>query len=416
MIFTPTASEAAVMKRIHQISNADYVIIRVTPTMIGKNIIDANENFRRIFEDAKLVDYVTMANGAANGVSVDATFIMADKTSEFTINMYRVNNSRGDRRFSISKIAEKVRNLEIQIDDLLYIFIVYNDKGCPHVYMIDTTHNIPTDETLRSILGDDEITNALNELRPILCNIVNNGPYPNSKGAGTIAPKDAGDTFEALLGIQTNNDAGADYRGLIELKTKRANTMDTLFSLRPSFEGTPIATIEPNDRYRVSAFAREYGYFSDNHPGMKSLYITIAALPSPRNNQNFHLFVNYDSKRVELIHKEESEDVVTAYWDFESLRHELAHKHPATLWINSTVECEGGEGVTALFNYNSINFSRSPNFTTFLTMIEMGIISYDWRGYTTPEGNYSGKNHGNAWRINKRYKDMLFDSMEELSL
>ncbi|SHF02387.1 MvaI/BcnI family restriction endonuclease [Schwartzia succinivorans] len=416
MIFTPTFSEASVIARIHQFTNADYTIIRVTPTMVAKNNIDANDNFRRIFEDANIVDYSSLNNGAVNKVSIKATFIQFDKTSDFTINMYRVTNNRGDRRFSIEKIAEKVRNHEIEIDDLLYIFIVSDDKDNNHVYMINTTHNVPSDDFLRSILSGDEITNALNELRPILSSIVNNGPYENNKGEGKIADKDVGDTFEFLVGIQTNNFTGADYRGLIEFKTKRSNTLDTLFSLRPCFDGTPIAEIEHIDRNRVSAFTRKYGYFSDAHPEMKSLYITIAAQPSPRNNQNFYLNVNYDTHRVELIHIEENESVVTAFWDFGSLRDELVKKHPSTLWINSVVEREGAEGVKALFKYNKIYFSRSPNFTTFINLIERGIISYDWRGYTTPEGKYSGKNHGNAWRINKRYTNMLFDSMEELSL
>jgi len=416
MIFTPTNTENNVIRRIHKYVNTDYAIIRATPTMIDKNIIDANDNFRRIMEDANLIDYSALNNGATNGVSVIATFIQANKTTDFNLNMYRVNNTRGDRRFSIEKIAEKVRNHEIEFNDLLYFFVALENESTYHVYMINTTHNVPTEGILAEIFGEDEIAHALNELLPTLSHIIHNGPYENCKGEGKIAPKDAGDTFEALVGIETNNDAGADYKGLIEFKTKTANTLDTLFTLRPCFEGTPIATIEPTDRNRVSAFAREYGYFSDKHPDMKSLYITIAAQPSPRNNQNFYLALNYDKKRVELLHIEENGDVVTAFWNFDDLRSELAHKHPSTLWINSTVEREGAEGVTALFKYNSISFSRSPNFTTFLTMIEMGIISYDWRGYTTPEGKYSGKNHGNAWRINKSFKDLLFESLIELDL
>ncbi|KHM51361.1 hypothetical protein NZ47_10940 [Anaerovibrio lipolyticus] len=413
MIFTPTKDENAVISLIHQFINSDYAIIRVTPTMADKNIIDANGNFRRIMEDANLIKYDKLANGKR--ISYPATFIQSNKTTSFKLNMYKASK-RGDRRFSIGDISNKVKNHEIELNDLLYIFITTDCAGEKHIYMINTTHNIPSSNILKETLGEDAISTALEELLPTLRHIIHNGPYENCKGEGKIAPKDAGDTFEALVGIETNNNAGADYKGLIEFKTKRSNTMDTLFTLRPCFEGTPIAEIEPVDRKRVSAFAREYGYESDNHPGMKSLYITIAAQPSPRNNQNFYLAVNYDKKRVELLHIEENKDVLTAFWDFNDLRSELAHKHPSTLWINTTVELEGSNGITALFKYNSISFSRSPNFTTFLTMIEIGAISYDWRGYTTPEGNYSGKNHGNAWRINKSFKDLLFESLIELDL
>ena len=33
---------------------------------------------------------------------------------------------------------------------------------------------------------------------------------------------------------------------------------------------------------------------------------------------------------------------------------------------------------------------------TFLSLIKSGIITYDWRGYTSKTGKYSGKNHGNG--------------------
>ena len=54
--------------------------------------------------------------------------------------------------------------------------------------------------------------------------------------------------------------------------------MDTRFTLRPEFEGTPIASYETEDEKRVSAFARYYGYNSDKHPGCRSLYITVGTL------------------------------------------------------------------------------------------------------------------------------------------
>ena len=68
----------------------------------------------------------------------------------------------------------------------------------------------------------------------------------------------------------------------------------------------------------------------------------------------------------------------------------------------------------AQFKYTEIEFSRAPQFTTFLTLIKDGIITYDWRGYTTKEGKYSGKNHGNAWRIKPSAKSQLFGEIEKV--
>ena len=47
---------------------------------------------------------------------------------------------------------------------------------------------------------------------------------------------------------------------------------------------------------------------------------------------------------------------------------------------------------------------------TFLSLIKSGIITYDWRG------KYSGKNHGNAWRIKPNAKAELFGEIEKVEL
>ena len=62
-----------------------------------------------------------------------------------------------------------------------------------------------------------------------------------------------------------------------------------------------------------------------------------------------------------------------------------------------------------------IEFTRSPQFTAFLSLIKTGAITYHWRGYTTREGRYSGKNHGNAWRIKSSTRAELFGDIELLS-
>lgn len=414
MIFYPHDDEHAVISGIRKYTNDDYALIRLTSTMVVKCIIDANENFRQVVEDAGLADYRQIANGEKK--FIQATFIGREEAKEIELSLYRVNNDRGDRRFSIKGSGQMLKNHELEIGDLLYFFAHKMQDGSYQLFVVNTTHNTPAQDLMQQIFGLDEIDAALDELRPMLTKVLHGGPFENSKGAGKIAPKDAGDTFEYHMGIRTNNDAGADYKGLIEFKTKRAKTMDTLFTLRPTFEETPIADYEKSDRNRVSAFARYYGYESDKHPEMKSLYITIASKKAARNNQGFYLQNNYDERRVEIMHIEDGHDVVAAYWPFADLRRELLHKHPATLWVDTEIVQEGTADRPALFSYKQVSFSRSPQFTTFLNLIDEGRISYDWRGYTTPEGKYQGKNHGNAWRVNAKFKDVLFDSLEVLDV
>ena len=88
-------------------------------------------------------------------------------------------------------------------------------------------------------------------------------------------------------------------------------------------------------------------------------------------------------------------------------------KHPSTLWIKAESRVVGS---MVQFKYNEIEFSRIPQFTTFLSLIKAGVITYDWRGYTTKEGRYAGKNHGNAWRIKPYAKSDLFGVIEAVEL
>ena len=67
------------------------------------------------------------------------------------------------------------------------------------------------------------------------------------------------------------------------------------------------------------------------------------------------------------------------------------------------------------FKYKEIEFSRAPQFTTFLSLIKAGKVTYDWRGYTSKSGKYTGKNHGNAWRIKPNSKTDLFGEIEKIA-
>ena len=416
MIFTPYSDEANVINMIRRYRNEDYALIRMTYTMIDKNNLDANGILRDLLLNWGLVDYEQLDNGGRFGISYDALFVQNGKKELIKLKFYRVANNRGDRRFSIETIKRRMGNGEINEGDLLYISIFRQTNGIPLIYLINLTHNIPSENDLLNAVGVDAITDLFYQIKPRLQEIVHGGFFNNSKGYGPIAPKDVGDTLEALLGINTNNRNNADYNGLIEIKSKGGNrTLDTLFTLRPQFDGTRVAAYEPSDRNRVSAFARIYGYDSDAHPGYNSLYITIGSMEAPQNNQGFYLVVNDETRMVNIVWQDSLtlKREIAAYWSFDALRQQLYLKHPSTLWVK--VESREVNGMVQ-FKYNEIEFSRAPQFTTFLSLIKAGVITYDWRGYTTKEGRYVGKNHGNAWRIKPYAKSDLFGEIETVEL
>ncbi len=404
MQFIPYADELNTINNIHKYNLNSYVIIRLTQTMISKSIIDANGFFRQLLKEYNLLDF----DALQEKVYLNGYLVLGNTIHEVKMSCYKAN-TRGDERFWIYNLATYIRQGTININDLIYITINQNNE----ILLFNVTNESPDANVLVQLFGQDIIEQSLNRLIPQIKDIATSGYHNNSKGIGVIAPKDAGDTLESLLGIKTNNSKLADYEGVIELKSKTSKSMDTLFTLRPEFDGTPVSQYELNDRYRVSAFTRVYGYNSDKHQGYKSLYITIGSIGNPQNSQGFYLDVNENERRVELRKIENGIDFLAAYWPFDLLRAELYKKHPATLWVKAKSRMNGDIGQ---FKYIEAELTRTPQFMTFLSLIKTGVITYDWRGYTTPLGRYEGKNHGNAWRIKPKKRTLLFGTTEYINL
>ncbi len=414
MIFVPNYDESEKIRQIHKYRSEDYALLRMTYTMIDKNNLDANGILRDLLSAYGIADYDLIGHGGENGVKHGALFVQRGKAESVRLKFYRVANARGDRRFSIQSLKKRMRAGEINVGDLLYFSVFQNQAGERQVYFINLTRNTPSQQELFGAIGIDATAGLFLSLKPKLREIIEGGYYDNSKGLGPMAPKDVGDTLESLLGIKANNRSGADCGGLIEVKSKgESKTLDTLFTLRPRFEGTEVSYYEPKDKKRVSAFTRLYGYESDAHPGCQSLYITIGSSEAPQNNQGFCLLVDEEDSKVKIIRQnpDTGRHEVVGFWEFDDLRERLYEKHPSTLWVKA--ESRVADGMVQ-FKYKEIEFSRSPQFSTFLSLIVSGDITYGWRGYTTKEGKYSGKNHGNAWRIKPDARAQLFGELEKV--
>lgn len=402
----PYDDELEIINSIHKYNTNTYVPIRLTQTMIDKSIIDANGFLRKFLLDFDLLDYDQLTEKNF----LEANLILEDQIFTVKVSFYKAN-ARGDQRFWIYGLKNIIRSSKIQVNDLLY-FSVDNKKE-KKLTICNVSRSIPSENVIVKFFGQDKLEEKLNELIPKIKAISKKGYHNNSKGKGKIHPKDAGNTLEFLLGIKPNNSKEPDYERTIELKTKTSKSLDTLFTLRPNFQGTPVSEYEPIDKNRVSAFTRLYGYDSEQHDGFKSLYITIGPKESPQNNQGFYLEVNDEDSIVELRKVENSSSILVAFWDFKSLEKKLKEKHPATLWVEAIPKMDGEMGQ---FKYVKAELTRSPQFMTFLSLIKSGTITYDWRGYTTPEGNYTGKNHGNPFRIKNKQRGLLFGSSEIISL
>lgn len=412
MRFYPYGDETIGINCIQSVQSRNYELIRLTKTMVDKNTIDVKSPLQEILKTNKIVNFEWIKNEDSSIPIPSILFSSGPNPINVQVNFYKANH-RGDPRMSISGIRTLWKQGLIRIGDLIYISCSANFHSSIQLFLVNLTTWIPSKKQLESILGLDPIMTKLQEIKPALAEILNGGFFRNSKGAGRIAPKDVGDTLESLLNVTTNNKTTADLDGLIELKTKGSKgTLDTLFTLRPQFTNTYIEQLEPVDRNRVSAFTRQYGYYSDKHPNCKSLYVTIGSKENPQNNQGLYLEIDEKNEKVSIKHiNDRFNQGEVAFWTFESLRKQLENKHPATLWISSESMMKDE---TAYFKYTDVTFTRAPTFTAFLALISSGEITYDWRGYTSSEGKYSGKNHGNSFRIKPKSKSKLFGETEHL--
>lgn len=402
MEFIPYSDELKTINTIHKYNNNSYAIIRLTQTMINKNIIDANSFVRELVLRYKSLDFDAMKNGKEGKKLFNAILLTGEKQKEITVSFYKATK-RGDPRFSIYGIKKLSELGLLREGDLLYITF----SNSKFVFINTTRFDVISEQKIVDIFGDDKLLLALETLLPKLKEIAHKGFVPNSKGEGKIDSKDPGDTLESLLGIATNNRRNADYEGIIELKSKiSSRTKDTLFTLRPKFDGTLIESLEPLDRKRVATYTRYYGYDSPKHPNAKSLYVTIGVKEHNQNNQGLYLDIDEDRQRVLLCKDGET----TAYWEFSDLEKTLYDKHPATLWVTAEKRMSGNLGE---FAYTKAVLTRSPQFMTFISLIAEGAIFYDWRGYSGP---YGGKNHGNAWRIKNESRKILFATSEDIDL
>lgn len=409
MLFEPYPDEYNRINLLKKFISNNYSIIRLTETMIKKNNIDANYFLRSLLKRNNIVDYTTLLNGGKNGIKCPVILYSRDNNFSTTINFYKVNGKRSDPRFGLYGINKMNKENILGAGDLL-VLVPFTNNGKPIIYIFNVSHDLPTQNQLPSSFKLNPSQQLLKRIFPKIKKIAQQGYHPNSKGTGKISPKDAGDTLEFLLNIETNNRKNADINGLIELKSKKSAGLETLFTLRPNFDGTPVAEIEPKDRSRVSAYTRLYGYLSDKHPNAKSLYVTIKSKPNP---QGLYLKVNESDEIVEIRKYSNNKDTLTAYWKFTDLEKQLKLKHPMTLWFDVKSRMTNNLGE---FLYPSVQITQTPSFETFISLIRSGIISYDWRGYTSISGKYAGKNHGNAWRIEKNSIPLLFGNSETIDL
>lgn len=206
------------------------------------------------------------------------------------------------------------------------------------------------------------------------------------KGSGRF-----GLAVEGALGIQQNSSKAPDFMG-IELKTKRDQTLQTLFSRVPSRY--------TQDQDKRGMFDRHC--YDDWKRNRRALYTSFTSQP---NSLGFSLIVERQIVRVVR-----NGDSVLEY-DAETLEEALLSKHSQTVFLAVAPKAQDGKEFCTL---TAATYCKSPSVIRFMRLISEGEVYLDFTMSARPNGRIA--DHGFLWRIRGESIDRLYLSTEVLNL
>ncbi|MGM9712819.1 MAG: MvaI/BcnI family restriction endonuclease [Prevotella sp.] len=363
--------------------NVKFTQVEITPTGLGKGILDATAPMRAYFLENDIHNYEEQPQGQEFKQIKTASILT--ETAEFITkaSFYRPNTKKGDPRMWIYGFGSYTEGNDIHVlfwfDETLYsINITRIDiEKCYNSAIIT-----PMQEVLKSICiaGNSVSEELLGRFRSVT------GQWFESE---VTADTGIGRTIESFLGISMNSDKTPDHKG-IELKSfreKRSSKKNVLFTQTPDWD----ISVLKSGRDIVG----KYGYLTDD--GKKTYQNTVQC--SPPNSQKLFLNVNHIKECLEIqAERRKKEDV--AAWRLMKLHQRLLTKHHETFWIEVESECMDGK---EYFRYKQIEHTKNPNIGQFDVLLEQNLITVDLL-LCRPSG------HGDTYsfKIKKKGMPLLF--------
>lgn len=363
--------------------NVKFTQVEITPTGLGKGILDSTAPMRTYFLEEGVHNYEEQQQGPEHKAIKTASILT--ETCQFVTkaSFYRPNTKKGDPRMWIYGFGSYTKGNDI------HVLFYYNDV----LYSINITQ-IDIQKCYESCL-----LNPVKEIISAIYKETNStseellGKFRSVKGqwfeSEVTADTGIGRTIESFLGISMNSDKTPDYKG-IELKShrdKRSSKKNVLFTQTPDWD---ISTLKSGRE-----IVAKYGYPGD---GGKLTYQNTVQCNIP-NSQNLLLNVNEVKQLLELQAREtRNEDV--AVWRLMKLHNRLLVKHHETFWIEvENVFNDGKE----YFRYKQIEHTRNPNVGQFDVLLDQNFITVDLL-LSRPSG------HGDTYsfKIKKKGMPLLF--------
>lgn len=390
MTFIPNETEEQYINILDDSTHGEIVLIRMTPTMLKKSIMDASHPFRLLLKENLGIDYTVMPRGAKNGLKGEVELLINGELHTRTISYYRPETKKGDPRFWISRLHN-----ELNAFDML-LLTVWEGK----LYALPLIGDIDVfTEALKKIfyVDIDTLPEAILEIQTYIKDIYQTGWIKTQRAGDT----GVGYTFESLIGIEANSSKEPDYKG-VEIKCSRqhASTLQTLFSKTPNYADLP------NKRKDLVV---NHGYW-DADKNRYALYMTIKALEE--NSKGWKLNFDYDQERIYVV--KDGKNIV--YYEYQILQDALAQKHKSTVFIKaSSKQRKKKNDPDELFLYEAAYYCEDSSFINFIALMEEGKISLDFAIHHDPQTGKT-RDHGFLWRIGKEYIPLLFKRQIKLCI
>ncbi|MGM9796395.1 MAG: MvaI/BcnI family restriction endonuclease [Parabacteroides sp.] len=211
--------------------NVKFTQVEVTPTGLGKGILDATAPMRTYFLEEGIHDYENQKQGPAFKVIRKAVILTEDGQCVTQASFYRPVTKKGDPRMWIYKLSSYATGNDIyaliHFEDVLYAINItqVNIEKCYHAAVKTPMQEVLAALYHQSMAVSDEL---LHKFRSVSEQWFESEVY---------ADTGIGRTIESFLGIRMNSDQTPDYKG-IELKShreKRSSKKNVLFTQTPDW-------------------------------------------------------------------------------------------------------------------------------------------------------------------------------------
>ena len=363
--------------------NVKFTQVEITPTGLGKGILDSTTPMRTYFLENGIHNYSEQFQGQEYKQMKTACILTDTKQFLTKASFYRPNTKKGAPRMWIYGLGSYTKGNDIHV-------LFWHDQI---LYSINITH-IDIEKCYNSAILTPmkDVLNAIyNEGNSVSEELLNHFRAVRDQWfeAEVTADTGIGRTIETFLGISMNSDKTPDYKG-IELKShrdKRSSKKNVLFTQTPDWDLSKLKS--------GREIVEKYGYI--NAKGFKTYQNTVQCAP-PNSNMLF-LNVDHVNELLELqAEKKNIEDI--AVWRLVKLHQRLQTKHRETFWIEVQNELSDGK---EYFRYKQIEHTKNPNVGQFDILLEQNIITVDLL-LCRPSG------HGDTYsfKIKKKGMPLLF--------